>query len=135
MFLSRTGEVCGIISWLSVPFYVIAQIDHKNGDKKNNSTQNLRLICPFCHSHTITRFKKAEILNSSSDFLINQISDLESVEKRYKIQCGLVKPKYKKSLEEIFNGKHSSYKPSRIIDRMIAEGKKQACCENCGIKQ
>jgi len=41
---------CGISRWLDgeVPL----QLDHKNGNKDDNSLRNLRLLCPNCHALT-----------------------------------------------------------------------------------
>lgn len=45
-------EVCGIIEWMGKPITV--ELDHIDGDADNNSAENLRLICPNCHSQTDT---------------------------------------------------------------------------------
>ena len=45
-------EVCGIIDWngLSVSF----ELDHINGVRTDHRLENLRIICPNCHSQTET---------------------------------------------------------------------------------
>lgn len=44
---------CGIDKeWLGKP--ISLQLDHIDGDKHNNEIQNLRFICPNCHSQTKT---------------------------------------------------------------------------------
>lgn len=44
--------ICKIDSWNSIP--VILEIDHIDGDRTNNTKNNLRLLCPNCHSQTST---------------------------------------------------------------------------------
>jgi hypothetical protein len=43
---------CGIDKWLGED--IILEIEHKDGDRKNNSKSNLELLCPNCHSQTKT---------------------------------------------------------------------------------
>lgn len=45
-------ESCGISSWLDKP--IVLELDHIDGDHKNNDKSNLRLLCPNCHSQTPT---------------------------------------------------------------------------------
>lgn len=44
---------CNITNdWLGKP--IILQLEHKNGDNKDNRIENLCLLCPNCHSQTET---------------------------------------------------------------------------------
>lgn len=45
-------EVCGISEWNGKK--LVLQVDHINGDPYHHSADNLRLICPNCHSQTET---------------------------------------------------------------------------------
>jgi hypothetical protein len=48
--------VCGIKEWRSGE--IDLEVDHIDGDKTNNMSENLRFICPNCHSQTKNfRFK------------------------------------------------------------------------------
>ena len=44
--------ICGINEWLGKK--IILQLDHINGDNRDNRIENLRLLCPNCHSQTET---------------------------------------------------------------------------------
>lgn len=45
-------EVCDIIEWNDKP--VSFELDHIDGDRTNHKLENLRIICPNCHSQTHT---------------------------------------------------------------------------------
>lgn len=45
-------EICGISEWNDRPIRL--QLDHKNGDRLDSREENLRIICPNCHSQTDT---------------------------------------------------------------------------------
>lgn len=47
---------CGLSHWLDQP--IKFELDHVDGDKKNNGRENLRVMCPNCHSLTPTWRKK-----------------------------------------------------------------------------
>lgn len=43
---------CKNEEWLGIP--IVLEIDHIDGDKKNNNRTNLRVLCPNCHAQTKT---------------------------------------------------------------------------------
>jgi len=51
-------ELCGIKDWGDQPLTL--ELDHIDGDNFNNSLDNLRFICPNCHSQT-TNFRGRNI--------------------------------------------------------------------------
>lgn len=55
-YLLKTKEyycnVCHIFEYNGKP--ITLQVDHIDGDRKNNTLENLRFICPNCHSQTKT---------------------------------------------------------------------------------
>ena len=60
-------EVCGITEHNGKP--ITFQIDHINGDRTDNRYDNLKVICPNCHSQTETY----GIKNISKDSYIKMI--------------------------------------------------------------
>ena len=45
-------EGCGLIEWMSQP--ITLELDHINGINNDHRLENLRLLCPNCHSLTPT---------------------------------------------------------------------------------
>lgn len=43
---------CGIDTWLGNP--IVLELEHKDGNTKNNARENLECLCPNCHSLTST---------------------------------------------------------------------------------
>lgn len=45
-------ESCGIEEWMNNP--ISLELDHIDGNRTNHSLDNLRILCPNCHSQTST---------------------------------------------------------------------------------
>ena len=61
----RRCQSCGLTEWLSKP--ITLEVNHKDGDTKNNADNNLELLCPNCHSYTPTwRRGKASLLKKQA---------------------------------------------------------------------
>ncbi|MEA2719497.1 MAG: hypothetical protein QOJ39_1361 [Candidatus Eremiobacteraeota bacterium] len=50
--LKNVCDECGISEWRGKPLSI--QIDHRNGIRNDNRLDNLRILCPNCHSQTET---------------------------------------------------------------------------------
>ena len=50
--LENRCEFCGLTEWRGEPLNI--HLDHINGVKNDNRLQNLRMLCPNCHSQTPT---------------------------------------------------------------------------------
>lgn len=48
----RVCERCGLREWRGSPAPL--QLDHANGDRRDNRLENLRILCPNCHAQTDT---------------------------------------------------------------------------------
>ena len=43
-------EICGLTEWMNKP--ISLQLHHNDGNRNNNSLDNLKVLCPNCHSQT-----------------------------------------------------------------------------------
>jgi hypothetical protein len=50
--LENRCQGCGLETWLGRPLNM--HLDHTNGSKNDNRLENLRMLCPNCHSQTPT---------------------------------------------------------------------------------
>ena len=61
-YLYDVCSECGIGElWMDKP--ITLELDHIDGDRYNNDFDNLRILCPNCHSHTETFRKKKSSLS------------------------------------------------------------------------
>lgn len=45
-------SICGVTKWNNLPINM--ELDHIDGDRTNHRLENLRMLCPNCHSQTDT---------------------------------------------------------------------------------
>jgi Zn finger protein HypA/HybF involved in hydrogenase expression len=77
---------CGITDWNGKD--IILEIDHINGDNTDNRIENLRYLCPNCHSQTSTY--KGRNINSGFE-LVSDEELLEAYNSEGNIRKALIK--------------------------------------------
>lgn len=45
-------EMCGLFKWMDLD--ITLELEHVDGNNRNNSKENLKLLCPNCHALTPT---------------------------------------------------------------------------------
>jgi len=120
-------EACGIGDiWDGMP--LVLQLDHINGNSKDNRIENLRILCPNCHSQTNT-YCTGQSFNPSCKPSKEQL--LEDI-KKFK-STTLISEKYNICHKNIRNwikaeGLYEIYKE---IYKSSREPKKKYKCSNC----
>jgi 5-methylcytosine-specific restriction endonuclease McrA len=81
---NRCSE-CGLGSWQDKP--ITLELDHIDGDKENNIRDNLRCLCPNCHSQTPT-FRARNIKNRRA--YIDDISFKQALSNNVSVRAALI---------------------------------------------
>jgi 5-methylcytosine-specific restriction endonuclease McrA len=70
--LTNTCASCGLAGWQGKPLNV--HLDHINGIKNDNRLENLRMLCPNCHSQTPTyggrNLKRPAVARAEADAVV-----------------------------------------------------------------
>lgn len=72
-------ECCGISEWLGQPINL--EVHHIDGDRTNNTLENLQLLCPNCHSYTPTFTKKGDKREKTDEEFVNALLANTSIHK------------------------------------------------------
>lgn len=75
-YLDYKCKCCGIDSWNNNA--ITLELDHIDGNKKNNNINNLRLLCPNCHSQTITYRNKNNNIPLNKETVETEINNSSS---------------------------------------------------------
>ena len=70
-------ECCGLSEWLGLPINL--EVHHEDGDRTNNSLDNLKLLCPDCHSYTPTFTKKGDKREKTDDEFVAALMGSPSI--------------------------------------------------------
>ena len=84
-------EQCKLTKWNDID--ITLELEHTDGDRKNNTRENLKLLCPNCHSQTSTwrrsspgwktqKYSDEVMINAiQANYNLNQV--LEALDLRY----------------------------------------------------
>jgi Zn finger protein HypA/HybF involved in hydrogenase expression len=83
-------EKCGLEKWNDKK--ISLHLDHVNGDNLDNRIENLRFLCPNCHSQTDT-YCNSKIISSSSElrkskYDLNSQKNIKFLQSQNYCQCG-----------------------------------------------
>ena len=67
MGVAACCTTCGLVDWLDKP--LVLHLDHINGINNDNRLENLRLLCPNCHSQTDTYCRRPSRASESCGVL------------------------------------------------------------------
>lgn len=63
-------ECCGLSEWLEKP--ITLELEHIDGDNQNNVKDNLKLLCPNCHSFTDTWKGRNSVKKKTRDYVSDE---------------------------------------------------------------
>lgn len=80
-------ERCGIIEWNNEE--IVLELHHINGNHFDNRLENLQILCPNCHSQTLTHKGK-----DGKKYFFDIKTHFENTEKGYKKICPICKKNF-----------------------------------------
>lgn len=63
-------QKCGLSDWLEQP--ITLELEHIDGDHKNNVKENLLILCPNCHSQTSTWKGKNMVKKKAQEYVTDE---------------------------------------------------------------
>jgi len=103
---TKECEECGLTEWNNKE--IIFQLDHINGINTDNRIDNLRILCPNCHSQTST------FTNKKRNNLIN-----------YCIECGIGKKFKRKKCVECYKKNIEKKNNEKIVNNGFTKNQKE----------
>lgn len=92
--------ICGITEWNGKTLSL--ELDHINGENNDNRLENLRFLCPNCHSQTTTYGSRNQKITESKYEITTELRDL--------VIAKYLAIKNQKKVSELLNIKHSVVK-------------------------
>ena len=80
-------EKCGLSEWLGKP--ITLEAHHIDGNRINNTEENLQLLCPNCHSQT-DNYKIGNSHNVNKNSYVKDETLIESLNKHSSIRSALI---------------------------------------------
>jgi hypothetical protein len=112
-------ELCGIDSWCDKP--ISLHLDHINGNNMDNRIDNLRILCPNCHSQTSTYCGNNLNKSSRSEYRNEKYLNKNNLE----------------SIKDVKSEKKEKYKKVKILKTCTCGKqirKSSNMCNSCHIK-
>lgn len=97
--------ICGISKWQGKTLSL--ELDHINGENNDNRLENLRFLCPNCHSQTDTYGSRNQKITESNYEITKELKDI--VISKY------LELKNQKKVSEILNIKH------KVVKQIISD--------------
>jgi hypothetical protein len=128
-------EECGLTEWNGKK--ISLHLDHINGDNLDHRIENIRILCPNCHSQTETYCKSKHKCSSSE--LRKKKYDNKKNENKY-CKCGKEISKHSKNCDQCDNLNKRKVKNRPTIETLLYElsesnytaiGKKYGVSDNC----
>lgn len=85
-YIPYSCSICGISEWQGKKLAL--QLDHINGNNRDDRIENLRWLCPNCHSQTETFCGKQTTKNHTTKNGIKGEEELVSNRHNYCVDCG-----------------------------------------------
>lgn len=73
----RKCENCGLTEWLGEPINL--EVHHIDGNRNNNELDNLKLLCPNCHSYTPNFRKRKQNHTVSEENFVQALKESRSI--------------------------------------------------------